>query len=132
MSILAMLLPSLAPAVIDGFRQLINKVTGAANGDPKNVQEAIALMQAQTDRVKALAEVDRLPDGASQWVINLRGAFRYVAIAMIVLITCFVCISSLYEPKLISILPILLDLTGACMSFIIGERMYLRLKGGNS
>lgn len=128
MSWLTLLLPSLAPAVVDGFSQLIRKFTGTNSADPKNVAETIQLIAAQTERVKALADIDRLPDGASLWVLNLRGSFRYIAVGFIVTMTGAVSVFCLYEPKLLQVLPVFLDLTGACMSFIIGERMYLRVK----
>lgn len=120
-----MLLPALVPAVADGVRGLFAKFTGGAGAQPQNVGEAIQLMQAQTERVKALAELDALAPNASPWVADLRGAFRYVAVGAIVAAGVGVqfAASVPLEARLL-----LLDLTGASMSFIIGERMYLGLK----
>ena len=123
--LLNLIFPALVPALSDGVRGLIGKFTGNAGAQPQNVAETIQLMEAQTKRVQALAELDKLPDGASLWVINLRGAFRYVvtggAVAAAVAGTwCHV--DAVF-------LGLLYDLAGASMSFIIGERMYMNLRG---
>jgi hypothetical protein len=66
-----------------------------------------------------------MPDGADKWVINLRGAFRYVVTGGIVLSA----IGGTYAQLDPVFLAMLYDMAGASMSFIIGERMYLNLKG---
>jgi hypothetical protein len=123
--LLTLILPALVPALTDGFRGLMAKVTGSAGAAPQNVSEAIALMTAQTDRVKALASVDALAANAAPWVANLRGSFRYVAVGAIEL----AAIVAIFTPGMDGdALATILDLAGASMSFIIGERMYLGLK----
>lgn len=121
----SIIFPALVPAITDGFRAIIGKVTGGAGAQPQNVDEAIRLMQAQTARVQALAELDKLPEGASRWVIDLRGAFRYVATGGIVASAIVGAYVGINEP----ILLLLVDMAGASMSFIIGERMYIKLRG---
>ena len=124
-TLLTVLLPSLIPVLADGFRGLFAKITGIAGAQPQNVNEAIALMEAQTKRLQALAELDRLAPNVSPWVANLRGAFRYIAVGSIE----FAAIVAVYTPGLEpAALSVLLELAGASMSFIIGERMYLGLK----
>lgn len=120
-----MIFPALVPALTDGARALIAKFTGGAGAQPQSVAEAIQLMEAQTKRVQALAELDKLPDGAAGWVINLRGSFRYVATGGIVsaaLVGTFASINPV-------LLALLYDMAGASMSFIIGERMYMNIRG---
>jgi len=124
--ILSLIFPALVPAVTDGARALVAKVTGGNGAQPQNVAEQIQLMQAQTDRVKALSELDKLPDGADKWVVNLRGAFRYVATGGIV---ASAIVGTFYKLDPV-FLALLYDMAGASMSFIIGERMYLNLRGG--
>jgi hypothetical protein len=127
MSLLAILLPSVIPALTDGARAIIAKYTGSAGAQPQNVAEAIQLMEAQTKRVQALADLDKLPDGASQWVINLRGAFRYVVIGTVLSAAAVgVFVPNVPEGPL----AMLLELAGGSMSFILGERMYLNMRGG--
>lgn len=125
MSILTILAPALLPVAADAVRGIVAKFTGSAGAQPQNVTEAIQLMEAQTKRVQALAELDRLPDGASKWVIDLRGSFRYVVCGGVVSAAVVGVLSGVDEAAGL----VLLDLGGACMSFIIGERMYIKLRG---
>ena len=57
-SLLSLVLPALVPAFADGVRGLFARLTGGAGAQPQSVGEAIQLMEAQTARVKALAELD--------------------------------------------------------------------------
>jgi predicted Na+-dependent transporter len=124
-SIVSLVAPALLPALTDGLRGIFAKMTGGAGGNPQNVAERIQLMQAETERLKALAELDRPPGEPSRWVTDIRSLFRYAAITLIFLMTG-VSIFSGELPNEIKYM--LLDLSGACMSFVIGERMYLQIK----
>jgi hypothetical protein len=124
-SILSLILPALVPAFADGARGIIAKFTGGAGGQPQNLQERIQLMQAETEKLKALAALDSPTGEPSKWIIDLRACYRYVIITFILIATIFV----VYSPNIsTSIVSVFLDMTGACMSFIIGERMYLAIK----
>jgi hypothetical protein len=127
MSFLTMIFPALVPALTDGARGLIAKFTGNGGAQPQNVAETIQLMEAQTKRVQALAELDKLPDGADKWVINLRGSFRYVVCGGVVASA----VVGTYASVDAAFLALLYDLAGASMSFIIGERMYINLRGAS-
>lgn len=116
--------PALLPALADGFRNVVARFTGSAGAQPQNVDESIALMNAQTERLKALAALDTPTGAISLWVANLRASFRYIAVGCIVLST----VAGVFIGVDAAALAVLLDLTGACMSFIIGERMYLGLR----
>lgn len=124
-SIVSLVAPALLPALTDGLRGIFAKITGGAGGNPQNVAERIQLMQAETERLKALAELDKPPGEPSRWVTDIRSLFRYAAITLIFLMTG-VSIFSVELPNEIKYM--LLDLSGACMSFVIGERMYLQIK----
>lgn len=124
MNFLSLILPALVPVLSDGMRGLFARFTNGSGAQPQNIAERIQLMQAQTERVRALAEIDALSPNAAEWVANLRGAFRYVAVGSILFATLlgsFVQINA-------EALAMLLDLSGASMAFIIGERMYLGIK----
>lgn len=121
----SLIFPALMPVVADGFRGLFAKVTGGAGGTPQNVNERIQLMEAETRRLQALAEIDKPAGEPSTWVTDVRAIFRYAAISLIWLAT-IVAVFTPSVPQSITIM--LLDLSGACMSFVIGERMYLSLK----
>lgn len=124
-SILAMILPALAPAVTDGIRGIFAKWSGGAGGTPQNVNERIQLMEAETKRLQALAEIDKPSGEPSRWVNDLRGSFRYISIAVIWLATLIV----IFDPTVdLSIKTVMLELSGATMSFVIGERMYLSIR----
>lgn len=121
----SLIFPALMPALTDGLRGIFAKVTGGAGGTPQNVNERIQLMQAETARLQALADIDKPSGEPSRWVTDMRSSFRYVAILIIWLAT----IAAVFTPDIAqSITLMMLDLSGACMSFVIGERMYLSLK----
>jgi hypothetical protein len=121
----SVLFPALIPALTDGVRGIFAKFTKGAGGNPVNVTERIQLMQAETTRLQALAEIDKPSGEPSRWVTDLRSSFRYVAIIIIWLAT----VSAVFTPTIPeAITLIMLDLSGACMSFVIGERMYLTLR----
>ena len=82
-------------------------------------------IQAETEKLKALSALDMPTGEPSKWIVDLRAAYRYIIITIILIATIVV----VYSPSVqTSIVLIFLDMTGACMSFIIGERMYLGLK----
>lgn len=124
-SLINLILPALVPAFADGFRGIVSKFTGGAGGQPQNMQERISLIQAETEKLKALSSLDTPTGEPSKWIIDLRASFRYIIITIILLATIII----VYSPSVSeSIALIFLDMSGACMSFIIGERMYLGLK----
>lgn len=124
MSWLSIVLPAFVPVLTDAVRGLVGKLTGGAGAQPQNVAEAIQLMQAQTERVKAMAELDRPSGDVSRWVSDVRAIYRYAAITLILSATAGAVAGGAPEFVILA----MLDMSGACMSFIIGERMYLRLK----
>lgn len=124
-SLATLIFPALMPALTDGIRGVFAKFTGGAGGTPQNVNERIQLMQAETGRLEALAKIDQPASEPSRWVTDLRSSFRYIFIAFILLVTGI----AVFTPDIPeNILLMLLDLSGASMSFVIGERMYLGLK----
>jgi len=124
-SILSLIFPSVIPVLADGVRGIFAKFSGGAGGTPQNVDERIKLMEAETARLQALADIDKPSGEPSKWVTDFRASFRYVAILLIWIATIAAVFTSGIEP---SITLMMLDLSGACMSFVIGERMYLSLK----
>jgi hypothetical protein len=125
-SIASLILPALVPAFADGVRGIIAKFTGGAGGQPQNITERIELMKAESEKLKALAELDNPVGEPSQWIVDLRASFRYVLISSIFIFTGFVTFNSDIVGS--SVVIMFLDLTSACMSFVIGERMWLTLK----
>ena len=121
----SLIFPALMPTLADGVRGIFAKFSGGAGGTPQNVNERIQLMEAETKRLQALADIDKPSGEPSRWVTDLRSSFRYIAIIIIWLAT----IGAVFTPTIApNITLMMLDLSGACMSFVIGERMYLTLK----
>ena len=125
-SILSLIFPAFVPALTDGFGAIINKITGNQGGQPQNVEERVKLMEAEAAKLQALAALDGVNGEPSKWIVDLRASFRYVIISAIMIFTAIV----VFNPDIVgaSVVAIFLDMTGACMSFVIGERMYLTLK----
>jgi hypothetical protein len=125
-SVASLILPALVPAFSDGVRGLIAKFTGGAGGQPQNVDERVRLMEAEAAKLQALAQLDSVNGEPSRWIIDLRASFRYVIISSIMIFTGLI----VFNPDIVgvAVVSVFLDMTGACMSFVIGERMYLTLK----
>jgi hypothetical protein len=125
-SLFGLIFPALVPALTDGFRGIVSKFTGGAGGQPQNVAERVQLMQAEAAKLQALAALDTTNGEPSKWIVDLRASFRYVIISFIMIFTGVV----VFNPDIVgaSVVAVFLDMTGACMSFVIGERMYLTLK----
>lgn len=68
--------PALLPAVSDGVRGLFQKWTGGAGARPVNVGELIQLMQAENDRLRILAELDRPGPKVAAWAETARALQR--------------------------------------------------------
>lgn len=124
-SILSLIFPSVIPVLADGVRGIFAKFSGGAGGTPQNVDERIKLMEAETKRLQALADIDKPSGEPSKWVTDFRASFRYFAILIIWVTTIVAVFSPGVTP---SITLMLLDMSGATLSFTIGERMYLTLK----
>lgn len=118
------ILPALVPALADGVRALVARFTGGAGSAPQNVAERIQLMQAEAQKLQALAALDAPSGNISRWVADLRASFRYLAVCGIVAST----IVGVFADVEASALAVMLDLSGACMGFVIGERMYLKVR----
>lgn len=82
--VLVTVLPALLPALIDGVRGLLGRLTGGAGAKPQNVQEVIALMQADTARLQALAQLDSPAGPISGWVADWRALQRPVACLLVI------------------------------------------------
>lgn len=120
---LELLLPSLVPVLSNGIGNLISKWTGGAKA--QSVDDIVKLGQLEIDKLNALASLDKPYGTPSQWVVDLRASFRYVAVLLVWLFT----FAAVFTPAVpAELTEVLLTLAGATLSFIIGERMMLSLK----
>src|SRR3970040_2456419 len=69
-----------APAAIDLFKNLFATVSRKWIG--LSVDDQIKLENANIERLKAMALLDNPNGTPSQWVVDLRGSFRYIAAAL--------------------------------------------------
>lgn len=130
-TLLTTLLPALIPGLSDGIRAIIRRIGGPEASEPANVEEKIKLQDADTKRLEAIAKLDTLTGTPSQWVIDLRGAFRYVAAGFVLFWTFSAMIYiAVTQPDL---RPIILsasfDLGQSAFFFAFGDRVYRTLKG---
>lgn len=115
-----------APAVIDLFKGAGSAISRKFFG--MSVDDQIKLQNADIERMKALAALDNPYGTPSQWVVDLRAAFRYVSAIVIILIGAVSILVGI-ESKLPDVLDIGFTLVSAPFGFIFGERLLLGLKG---
>ena len=114
------LVAALAPAAVDALKSLFGGFGRRIAG--LSVDDEIKLKNADVERVKALAELDTPVGTPSQWVVDLRAAFRYVAAGICVVSPV---LSVFFLP---SSLRLTAELASGAFGFIFGERMLLSLK----
>lgn len=131
MNPLSFLLPALLPPVVDGIRSVIARFTGIGAAEPKTAEQLIAVMKAETERLKVIAELDRPAGEISKWVCNLRSSFRYIMAGVIIIstFTLFGLDSGGVFAVRSEIMTSLLHLMSAVFAFLFGDRVYLHLKG---
>lgn len=125
--LLTTVIPGLLPVVGDGIKTVINKVTGNNPAVPQSVDDAIALMAAQTERLRALAEIDKPAGNISPWVADLRASSRYIAV--------FLLITNGIGQGIWGTDPQVVLMSGqmaqSAFFFLFGDRVYLHLKRGS-
>lgn len=120
-ALLALIVPALIPVASDAIRGIVGKFTGGAGASPQNVEETIKLMGAETERLKALAELDRPVGEISKWVADLRASFRYIMAAVVIIVAAI----SIFIPNLPPhYVEMVWQSAGSVWSFIFGDRMY--------
>lgn len=119
--ILESLIAALLPAGIDAVKSVAGGLGRKFGG--LSVDDEVKLGSANVERLKALASLDSVSGTPSQWVVDLRASFRYIAAG----------VSIVGGITLFFVNPLLSELAGQLVtlpfSFIFGERMYLNFKG---
>ena len=108
------------PAVFDLFKSGISALSRKWIG--LSVDDEIKLMGAEMDKLKALAELDNPHGTPSQWVVDLRGSFRYIGALLVIAVGVMLLFMEEVETGA--------ELVALPFGFIFGERMTLSLKGG--
>lgn len=110
---------ALIPAGIEAVKNLFGAASRKWIG--LSVDDQIKLGEADIKRLTALAALDNPHGTPSQWVIDLRGSFRYIACALFVVGG----LSTIYIAP--NLAPVGIEAAIAASSFIFGERMVLSL-----
>jgi hypothetical protein len=120
------------PVAADAIRAIVNKFTNGAGAKPANIQEAIALKEAETKQLLALAELDKPAGDISRWVADLRASFRYVAAGCIIISTFgLIGLEALQAADVPDdVMATMLEMAGSVFSFMFGDRVYSHLKAG--
>lgn len=133
MALEAILASALVPAAVDIIKG-IGK--GTSNGLARffgglSVDDQIKLEDAGIRRLDALAKLDNPYGTPSQWVVDLRAAFRYVAAGVLIVIGASIAVVSVIQ-KDAATMAAGLEIAGMPFGFIFGERMNLSFKGAKA
>lgn len=130
----ATILTAFIPILQSGAKALIKKIGGKDTSfpevQPQTIEDAIKLGELDIKRLEALASMDSV-SGAAQWVANVRGIQRPVAVG-VVLLTYAWCVLDTAVAQ--STLDMVANLASSAMFYVFGDRtlMYLNgRKGGN-
>jgi len=122
------LLSSVAiPVILDLFKSAAPAVTRKWFG--VSVDDQIKINNADVERLKALAVLDTPGGTPSQWVIDLRASFRYIAAIVLILVGGSVAYVGIDQQDA-EIVATGIDLASSPFGFIFGERLVLSYKAG--
>lgn len=126
--------PMIAAAVIPAATDLVKSVVGAFTNRfiGVSVEDQIKLDDMQVRRLEALAKLDNPGGTPSQWVVDLRASFRYIAAGVLILgglFTVWYGFGLTDEAAKAAVVAFGLDTAGAPFGFIFGERMWNGFKG---
>lgn len=128
---LEILLPAILPAAIDAVKNLAGGVSRRIGGI--SVDDQLKLQSADIEKLKALASMDSPVGTPSQWVVDLRSSFRYIAAGLSICAGIYMMPGAeIVDPTVVTAMA---DLAGQLISapfaFIFGERLYFGLTGRN-
>lgn len=92
-----------------------------------SVDDQIKLQNADVERLKALAALDTPGGTPTQWVIDLRAAFRYVAAMVLIALGGGIVLAGTSSGDQ-SLVEIGVQVAGFPFGFIFGERLVLALR----
>lgn len=115
----------LVPIFTDFFKGAAPAVSRKLFG--VSVDDQIKLETAGVERLRALADLDNPHGEPSQWIVDLRAAFRYVAAAVLIVAGVGTAIYGLAEGNEAIVLAGF-EMAGYPFGFIFGERLVLNYK----
>jgi hypothetical protein len=117
----------LIPILTDWAKSAAPAVSRKLFGE--TVEDTVKLGELDIKRLTALATLDNPYGTPSQWVVDLRGAFRYVASAALIVGGLGLAAYGAYTQNAV-IVAAGLDLALSPSGFVLGERLVLTYKGG--
>ena len=130
-AILPTIVTALVPVAAEGIRGLFNWYTRGAGAQPANVEERIKLMDADTNRLRALAELDAPAGNISVWVADLRASFRYLGAAVTLAPVPIMLLWTLVSPtpERVDVLTLYTsDFCGPVWGFLFGDRLRVHMR----
>jgi hypothetical protein len=115
-----------APAAIDLVKSTVGALSRRWAG--LSVDDQIKLQNADISKLEALAKLDTPVGTPSQWVVDLRASFRYIAAPLVILFGGIVLVAGLENPVNEMMIEAGASLVSMPFGFIFGERLYLGLK----
>lgn len=114
------------PALIDIVKSVGSATARRVVG--LSVDDQIKLQTAETAKLEAISRLDNPHGTPSQWVVDLRQSFRYIAAAVVIVVGGVVAgIGAYTHNQAVTLLGA--ELAGTPFGFIFGERMWLGFKG---
>lgn len=124
-ALLTSLLPALLPAGVDFIKNIGSTASRKFLGI--SVDDQIKLESAVVERLKALGALDNPYGTPSQWVVNLRASFRYIAAGFLLVIGACVTGYGAWQNDQ-PIMEVGNGLMAGPWAFIFGERMWSAMK----
>ena len=132
-TIISALIPAAVDLVKDAGGAISRKWVGLS------VDDEIKLKNADVERLKAIAQLDNPYGTPSQWIVDLRASFRYIAAGVLILAGIVIMgvgahqylnpTDQITEELAWAIIMLGAETAGSPFSFIFGERMWTGLRG---
>lgn len=119
----AIIASAIFPAAVDLLKGFFGAASRRFVG--VSVDDQIKLQNAEVAKLEALSRLDNPHGTPSQWVVDLRASFRYLAAGMVILVGG----ALVFTAKTDQVAALGFELVGMPFGFIFGERLYLGLKG---
>jgi len=116
--LLTTLLSALIPVGIEGIKQVITTKMGGVKAT--TVEEQLKLDEQDIKRMQALAVLDNPGGTPSQWVIDLRGASRYIMAGVVIVSG----VAALFVPEMhLEVKAIAFEGANIAFGFLFGQRI---------
>lgn len=125
--LLSAILPALLPAAADGLRGVFARITGGKGALPANVGEVIQLMSAETERLRALAQLDTPTGEIHKWVASFR-ALQRPALSTLIIVGYFGAVYATDATQ--STLDLMGSYAQMVTFYLFGDRAYNYMKKG--